>query len=582
MILKNIRILPRGAEGWRSEVLEFGREVTQLYGPNGCGKTPIIQAIVFCLGYPCKFREDIYQHCDRATLVFEIKNSVYSASRAFTSQFDIELSGPDGEKQDFYNEKEYSEFLFELLNLSFPNLVTNSSAVTTPYLSSILPIFYLGQDDGYSDFYSPQSSFVKDQFSEMIRILFDIRPKNSFDLKKDALDAKRQLDNLDAQVLERKRSLELASESSGITDESIVIDDELIRLRFSLDDLRRSSSNKSASITALDEIVENQWRKVRNAQAEISELGKHLHSMRQIIEEIDNEINTLNLNEDAKRVFQSFEEICAAPGCGMFSVSSESYGKSLLYLKDQIKDLERNTFVDKTRKEELERQLSAEINLGKELQSKRDDLIGQEEAHSHVTAVNEITSKIVELEIVKRDQIKAEKLQTLYFDSLMKRDGALDRYNSLSSSGSINPELTGVRVKLANEFSKWMMTLDTSNVSNDIKFKDDFVPILGNESLSQLSGSTKLRLVLAYHAAIMRVLLDFKKDKLRFLIFDTPKQHEMHDVDLANYIDTLKKMAHDFKIQIIFSATEYHHQFDFEDREWTPTFPGVKQKMFLG
>ncbi|WP_206538740.1 hypothetical protein, partial [Aeromonas finlandensis] len=59
----------------------------------------------------------------------------------------------------------------------------------------------------------------------------------------------------------------------------------------------------------------------------------------QLTHEINTEIDTLNLNEEARRVFLSFNEICGSSCCQLFNSSSNSYSKNLLYLKDQIKDL---------------------------------------------------------------------------------------------------------------------------------------------------------------------------------------------------------------------------------------------------
>jgi hypothetical protein len=100
---------------------------------------------------------------------------------------------------------------------------------------------------------------------------------------------------------------------------------------------------------------------------------------------------------------------------------------------------------------------------------------------------------------------------------------------------------------------------------------------------SQLKGSTKVRVVLAYHAAVIQAVTELNVEPpLRFLILDTPKQHEMHDIDLSQYIDALKRFGHEHGVQIVFSATSYRHDGDKNDTEWTPMFPGEKHEMFLG
>ncbi|RMU25494.1 AAA family ATPase [Pseudomonas avellanae] len=50
MKFESLEIIQNNPDGWRSGELEFGEAITQLYAKNGSGKTPLIQAIMFCLG----------------------------------------------------------------------------------------------------------------------------------------------------------------------------------------------------------------------------------------------------------------------------------------------------------------------------------------------------------------------------------------------------------------------------------------------------------------------------------------------------------------------------------------------------
>ncbi|MBB7763813.1 AAA family ATPase, partial [Escherichia coli] len=61
MKLISIKIKGRDIFGLESDELILGKHITEFYGPNGCGKTPLLQSIAYCLGYPCKFRDDIYK-----------------------------------------------------------------------------------------------------------------------------------------------------------------------------------------------------------------------------------------------------------------------------------------------------------------------------------------------------------------------------------------------------------------------------------------------------------------------------------------------------------------------------------------
>ena len=73
MRLISIEMNPRGQNGWSSSKLTFGNQITSLYAPNGSGKTPIIQSIVFCLGYLVTYRKDVIEKCSSVKLNLQIK-----------------------------------------------------------------------------------------------------------------------------------------------------------------------------------------------------------------------------------------------------------------------------------------------------------------------------------------------------------------------------------------------------------------------------------------------------------------------------------------------------------------------------
>lgn len=190
---------------------------------------------------------------------------------------------------------------------------------------------------------------------------------------------------------------------------------------------------------------------------------------------------------------------------------------------------------------------------------------------------------MLDLELRKRDIERNELLRRRLVESADARDKAIDRVQALTRDAEMTPAVVKFRVALKDALLKWMDVLQTSNVSDDIRFKDDFVPTFGTESLSQLKGSTKVRVVLAYHAAVIQAVTELLGEPpVRFLILDTPKQHEMHDIDLGQYIDALKQFGRAHGLQNVFSATSYRHAGDSEDAEWTPMFPGERHGMFLG
>ena len=583
MKLVNIKIFPNGTSGWESDLLVFGENITQLFGSNGCGKTPIVQSIAFCLGYPSIFRKDIYDKCHFAVLEVNTPKGNLILKRIYSkNSLDVEVTEPNGVRQRFLDEKEYSLYLFEWIGLKVNNLVNNANKITSPYLSTMLPLFYLDQDDGYSKFYSPPTNFIKDQFSEMMRMIFNLPTKNSFDLKKEKILAKQRLDFLDKQVDICARNVSISeAEVGAIKEDPEEIKREITVLEGSIEELKGSGASHDDSINVLDHLISKHRSMIRDLSLEAMQVNKRRRSIEQIVKEINTEIETLNLNEEARRVFLSFEEICGSSQCQLFSSSSEAYSKNLLYLKDQIKDLERNAEIDEIKLVGIEEQKKQTEDLVASIIDDRNASLDKSEISALVDAISAIKNQIFGLQNKLNEFQKLETLESKHLEVFRKRNDAIDKYQSFSSERSLSPKVARVRADLREYLLFWLEKINTNNISRDITFKDDFTPYLGSETIAQLKGSTRTRAVLAFHAALLELILKNECNAFNFLILDTPKQHEIHNDDLDCYITGLKELCAEFNLQVVFSTTEYHYSGDGKDEEWTPKYAGEKQLMFL-
>lgn len=582
MKLISLKIFPNGPQGWGSGLLIFGRDITQLFGPNGCGKTPVVQSIPFCLGFPSIFRNDIYDRCKHAELTVESDKGKLLLRRIYSRELDVEVIEPTGIVQRFYNERDYSRYIFEWLGLTAHNLVTVGNQPGAAYLATLLPMYYLDQDGGYSEIYCPPSKFIKDQFSEMMRMVFDLPVKNSFDVKKDRFRAKERLDFLDKDTQTLSRMVEVAkSNTLEIKKSRSDLVMEISQLESEVENLQGAGASRDDSISALDRLISNHRNSIREVSSEINQLQRRNLGIGKIVHEINTEIETLNLNEEARRVFLSFREICGADLCQLFSSSSEAYSKNLLYLRDQIKDLERNASLDEVRIEELNRQRTAQEVAIQALVDERNLSSTKSEISTLVEAITRLKSQIFTLQNQLSELDKVALLEEKQFKALVERDKALTLYESFTADRSYSPELIKVRSDIRRHFIDWLDLLHTYNVSKDITFKDDFTPLLGVETISQLKGSTKIRAVLAYHAAVFQVFAEKGVMGFRFMILDTPKQHEINNEDLGRYLSALKALCVSHGAQIVFSTTEYHYDGDNYDVEWLPTYKGQEQNMFL-
>ena len=585
MNLLELKIEPSELNGWGSRLLEFGEDITQLYGPNGCGKTPVIHSIAFALGYPVRYREDILSNCE-AVVLKAIHGDVHiEFRRIISSDFRIQCTQSDTNKtRMFYNEKDMSAYLFDFLGLSGSTLSSIKNQPTPPYVSSFLPLFYVDQDSGYSSAYKAPSSFIKDQYAEMVRLSLGVPAKHSYERRRLLIKKKEELDKADTDIVNRKRTIERlvnGREDSGRTSQQL--ESELERLQKDFDELRTSQDATEDAESVINYLLQEKVTQRKEMDKRIRDLEERISGFEKIKNEIEIEINTLSLNEEANRLFSSFNDICANPSCQLFLVSSESYGKNLLYLRDQIKDLDRNKSIQKTRLDELQIHFK---NLEKEIEGMRDRLPSEKvgnPADGLVNAISQLTRSIIhkqsEKEIV--EHIEAEKGN--YVELLKERDRLHNDIASMDSGGaSTDLRLLDFRSEYKEKLKDWLDILSTRNVSRDISIDADFEIQFGSEKVSQFSGSTLLRVVLAMKAAFFDIYISKGALHIGFMIFDTPRQHDIEAVHFAAFIQRLKDTVKTSPCQVIFSTTEYHYDSQDHDIEWVPPFPGVEQNMFLG
>ena len=188
--------------------------------------------------------------------------------------------------------------------------------------------------------------------------------------------------------------------------------------------------------------------------------------------------------------------------------------------------------------------------------------------------------QVFELQNQKSELERLDAEEAIYVKTKNQQRIALEAYNSLGSSGASVPSVIKLKSNLKEKFIKWLQILKTPNIIYEITFKNDFQPMLGGETISQLKGSTKFRAILAYHASVIELAAN-EKSGFKFIILDTPKQHEIHDDDLNSYFDELKELCEWHDIQVVFSTTKYEYLLDSNDNEWKPMYKGEEQKMFL-
>lgn len=585
MRLKSLQIEPLGESGWESPLLEFGHRTTMLFAPNSSGKTPIIRALASALGFPNSFRNEILEKCKAVVLHAESEGRPLTVRRVFgakNNEFYATIDF-DGEQTEHHSEGSFSVALFKLLGLKPPRLVSNKGEEAQPYISTLLPVFYLIQGFGYSAAYRSPNPFIEDQFAEMVRFAFGLNPKHSYEVKKSLIEEKSAFEAQTRKIVAAQRVLEY--QGRGVNDSAA--HQEVLRrtsedLSRQIDALRASVDAKGSASSTLAGMLRQKEVQIRARQMELFDLQNRVAGIETIRAEIDGEVKTLGLNEEARRVFTSFQEICRMPNCGLFLGSTESYGKNLLYLKDQIKDLERNALRAEIRVEQLQERLD---ELGIERQTLVDslELPTTSGVDQLVTAVQALTKQLVDVqsELGRIEALKDERSKLFKLEQ--ERDRIQDRIDGLSNTGRVDNDFNKLRLTLRELTVKWMQTLVTQNVSTNIDIDLNLRFKFGGDTLETIGGgSTTIRLVLAIHAALLEAYLSDKSRPFRFLILDTPKQEELHTADLAQYLQELEKMCEANNAQLLLSSTEYDHSTGPKDKRWLPAYRGPDKPMYLG
>jgi hypothetical protein len=586
--LKSLQIEPLGDAGWESPLLTFGERTTMLFAPNGSGKTPVIRGLASALGFQNKFRADILEKCKAVVLIAEsqgkplkIRRVLGATNNEFYATIDF-----DDEETEHHSEGSFSIALFKLLGLKPPRLVSNKGEEAQPYISTLLPVFYLIQGYGYSTAYKPPNAFIEDQFAEMVRFSFGLNPKHSYEVKKNLIEERAALEAQTRKIVGAQRVLEY--QSRGVDDSDphqAALQRTAADLTAQINSLRASVDAKGTASSALTEMLRQKDVQIRAKQLELFDLQNRVAGIETIRAEIDGEVKTLGLNEEAKRVFTSFQEICRVPNCGLFLGSTESYGKNLLYLKDQIKDLERNSMRAEVRAEQLQERLE-ELSVERKMLADNLDSPSASGVDQLVTAVQVLTMQLVDVQsdLGRIGALKNEKSKL--FELERERDRIQDRIDGLTSTSRADNDFKKLRMTLRDLTVKWMRTLVTQNVSTNVDIDLNMRFTFGGETIETIgnggTSSTTIRLVLAIHAALFEAYLSNKSRPFRFLILDTPKQEELHTADLAQYLTELEKMCEANDAQLVFSSTEYGHPTGQNDKRWLPGYKGLDKPMYLG
>jgi len=585
--LSSFRYLPKTADGWETPKLDFGALFTVLEGPNGSGKTPIMEGIYLALGHELELPPAITEHCSAAQLVLLAGNRPVTLTRYLDSTFRCEIEDEEGKR--FIAQAEYARWFTKLLGGESRTVTNKQDKAAELYANVVIPAFAVDQDHGWNtDYYVPRGrDFIKNQRQEVIRFLMGIQPRHPFRTRTDYDEAKEAADKADRAVDLQRYIVDRLRTNGDLRDDE---EPALLTRRAQLQAELNANSQTIEAIRDLTSFVE---RDIARLEAErdglrstASGLSRQKGQLSLVLSELDGEIEILGANVDATEILRHF---CGRTECALFANSAQSYGRSLLYLKDQMKDL--RTSADELGRSEatVEEKITLLEQAIAQKNADRDSRVAASPQAQLMAKLDALTKEVVaiELRLASLHQYVAERAK---FEKLLdRRTQAHEAVEALKPKGVRGDigSVEEVRQQLAESMQHWLQALRTQNVTT-AGFDEDFVvQIDGRKFASDThhSGSTRARIVLSFHAALLEVALTRGGNHPGWLLLDAPQQHELSQDDFESYAERLKMLADRYpgRVQVVFSVANRKLQIEVTDEIWVPEYMNEKgEPRFLG
>jgi hypothetical protein len=586
--LDTFRFIGRQNDGWETPLLSFGALLTALQGPNGTGKTPLVKGIMQALGHEIELPPEILQHCVAAELRLLIDGSGVLLTRFLGSSFRMRVDEAGG-STEFQDQAAYARWFTELLGGEARTVTNKSDAAAELYANVIIPAFAVDQDHGWdTDYYVPRSrDFIKNQRQEVIRFLMGVPARHPFRAKTDFEDAKTAAEKVDKSVELQRYVVDRLRTDTEFRD------GEQVELRSRLDAIRAELEANTKAVEAIRDLTSFYERDISTLEGErdalranANDLSRQKGQLTLVLSELEGEVEILGANVQATDLFRQF---CSRDDCSLFATAEQSYGRSLLYLKDQIKDL-RNSADDigQSVTKVGERVAVVERAIAVKQSERAARLAASPQAHM-IERLDSLTEELVEVElrVAKLQQYEVERAK---FERLLdRRTQTHELVEALRPRGGRRDAdaAEDVRQQLTASMQHWIETLRTQN-TRTAGFDDDFVVQIDGAKFStdtHHSGSTRARIVLAFHAALLEVALARGGNHPGWLILDAPKQHELNQEDFDAYVERLKVVAARYpgRVQIVFSVADLRTQLEATDEVWMPAFTNEKgEPRFLG
>jgi hypothetical protein len=574
-------------DGWETPRLHFGALFTVVEGLNGSGKTPVMKGIMQALGHEIALPPEVLAKCSAAQVELTIDGKPVTLTRFLNEPFRMQVT--TAESDQFPTQAEYGRWFTAMLGGGERTLTSKQDKAAQLYANLIIPAFAVDQDQGWrTDYYVPQGrDFIKNQRQEVIRFLMGIQPRHPFRSRTDFDEAKITADRLDREVDSQRSLVDKLRTNNDLRDNE---EPALLARRAALQAELAANGEALEAVRDLTSFID---RDISRLEAErdglrstANTLARQKGQLSLVLSELDGEIDILGANVQATDVLRQF---CGRTDCSMFTASAQSYGRSLLYLKDQMKDLKASADDIGRSEADLAEQIRTIEQAIAGKRTEREARVAASPQAQLMTKLDALTNEVVaiELRLANLRQYVSERAK---FEKLLdRRTQAQEAVEALRPRG-VRSDVEAVedaRQQLTESMQNWIQVLRTKNTQT-ARLDDDFVVHVDGRKFStdsHHSGSTRARIVLAFHAALLEVSLDRGGNHPGWLIYDAPRQHELNQEDYDEYAERLKMIGDRYpgRVQIVYSVANLKTQLEVTDELWVPHYTNeTNEPRFLG
>ncbi len=448
---------------------------------NTIGKSSLMKSIYYCLGYSIKIWPSEW---DVNNMVFQLNVNLDSKKKHSITRHK-DLFYIDG-KKNILNEKEYSSWLQDLLNINIKIKDKQNKILSNVYASEVLLPFYVDQDKSWNGYLYSKTSDSYGRYSDTVNnvfnFYFDIINQKILDLEVEKSEFETKLKIIDKKI----EGFELLEGEYFSTDNSVYI----------------------TKLETLDEynISENQ---LAIYLKKINRLNLSLAIIDQEIIEVDKKINIIvrdiaELEKLKKSYIKRFEDIKHT--C-IYCNSNLTEEQSLTRLK-----IRNNLF-------EISEQIDKADKLLKDLHLNRDNKI-----HSK----NKYISKQIEIEDIINKKHEYKKIEN-FIGNLVQQE-LFNNYVSIEEKLKSDKNLTMIEIsnikKLITEEKKGGSQKRTEIRKKYNELINEYEVSLGNVKLDEIkfydfkevtgSGNNSNKKMLAIYTLYSNLMSEFSNVHIPF------------------------------------------------------------------